>query len=70
MRRHLPADPRRGLPTAEERRKTTEPLTKTSDHTTSERKTIKRAVNDLDSGNQRNAKSRKPKKTAASYRPN
>jgi hypothetical protein len=57
MRRETRRDPRPGLPTAEERRKTTEPLNRNSDSDKDglEREAVKRAVNDLDGPDPRNA---------------
>jgi len=55
MKREARRDPRPGLPTAEERRKTTEPLNRESDKAGSEREAVKRAVKDLDSPDPRNA---------------
>ena len=44
-------DPRRGLPSLEELKKTTEPLAKKQKQKAAERDAIKQAVIDLDSGN-------------------
>jgi hypothetical protein len=55
MKRETRRDPRPGLPTVEERRKTTEPLKRESDKAGSEREAVKRAVNELDGPDPRNA---------------
>lgn len=47
---HRP-DPRRGLPSSKELKKTNEPLTKKQKQKVAERDAIKQAVMDLDSGN-------------------
>lgn len=55
MRRETRRGPRPGLPTAEERRKTTEPLNRNSDSDKDGSEREKRAVNDLDRPDPRNA---------------